>query len=492
MPAPPEQMKPVISLSSLFSAACIASAAFLLCLFAVTAPEGHSFGILIAAVGILVGELAVTALVWIAGRRWPVLLSSSWLLFIIVGGMTYAHLSRPDLETDGINFFVSLLTAGYIALRAGCAAGSVSGGGMADRIARSAGNLLPLSDGTGRLNRRLSFLIALVFSAGMLAFFLYFNNFPAFAPNPAVARYLHFNGPYTSGLVRFFYRIFLSGTEISLMMMTYLCFFSDRGASPTLPVADRVLNFTGFFLCMAMLFINASRGPMFRPIIFGILAYARSVTDLRQMIRLAAGMTLILSLLVSYSLYRFTRHYGGLHLQNLGPALYPFFPEVAEGTIVISEFRDYNEPLLWGRTILSGLLVFIPSAMFSFRQDFDINRYTLEIANVQIDSTGGIRITTIGEAYINFGLPGVFLVLMAVGFCLGKITTVIQNAPSRKTFGLIFLATFLATVPVFTSALIFLLYAVVGIGLVQKIAAVGVSSLSAYHDNPAGEGAGGW
>ncbi len=386
-------------------------------------------------------------------------------MFIIIGGMTYGYVCRTDLRVEDINFFVCLLLVGYLALRNGFAIAHRIR--LFNKIIHKSKGLFPLSDRIELQSHTFCLLISIFFSLGMFAFFMYFHNFPALHENPAVARYLYFNGPYTSGLTRFFYRIFLSGTEIAVTLLIYVELFTDKKGRSD----DYILHiFTvlAVILGITMLSMNASRGPIFRVIIFSLLAYSGKISRLGQTMRLLTGMLVAFILLFSASVYRFSLSYTEFDLKNIGAILYPFFPEVAEGSMVIGEFRSFTEPLLMGRTFLSGALVFIPSSLFAFRQQYDINRYTLEILNVQTESAGGIRITTIGEAYINFGITGVIVILVLNGFLLAKVYQAFRNSSNQPSYGFIFLASFLVTAPIFSSSLFFLLYAAIGIGFMEK------------------------
>jgi len=296
---------------------------------------------------------------------------------------------------------------------------------------------------------------------------LYFNNFPALEDNPAVARYLHFNGPHTSGLTRFFYRIFLSGTEIAATLLIYIELFAPKKGH----IKDFMLHFftvLALLLCVTMLAINASREPIVRVIFFSLMAYSGKIRRLRQTMNLLAGVLLACILLFSASVYRFSISDTGFDFKNTGAILYPFFPEVTEGSMVVDEFRSLDEPFLMGRTFLSGALVFIPSSLFTFRQKFDIGRYTLKILRIKEESSGGIRMTTMGEAYINFGLPGVILILFMIGLLLTKVYKIFINTQNQQSFGFIFLACFLVTAPIFSSAFFYLSYGAIGIGFLER------------------------
>lgn len=62
-----------------------------------------------------------------------------------------------------------------------------------------------------------------------------------------------------------------------------------------------------------------------------------------------------------------------------------------------------------GLTYLAGLLAFIPRAIFPFRDKYAVGVVTATLAGLDPRSHSGLRAGIFGEAYLNFGLPGVML-----------------------------------------------------------------------------------
>jgi hypothetical protein len=77
-----------------------------------------------------------------------------------------------------------------------------------------------------------------------------------------------------------------------------------------------------------------------------------------------------------------------------------------------------------GKTQLAGFLAFIPSAISSFRAEWNWGVVTTSIAGLDPLVNPGLRAGLFGEMYFNFGLPGVLL----AGFVYGYVIRRIHNA----------------------------------------------------------------
>jgi hypothetical protein len=76
-----------------------------------------------------------------------------------------------------------------------------------------------------------------------------------------------------------------------------------------------------------------------------------------------------------------------------------------------------------GKTILAGLLSFIPSSVFPFREEFTFARVTNTIIDLPTDTHFGTRASLFGEWYFNFSWFGVLL----LGLILGILFAWIQS-----------------------------------------------------------------
>lgn len=436
------------------------------------------------------GEYVLCCLQSLGRNQWEYILGFGWMLLVACGGFWYAVRFRPDIDLRDIRFFVFAFLSGYAMLRLGCILGL--------RFSRTPGlvkgfvRILPLQKPVQAGHIYAAVFLGLFFGMGMFSFFVYFNNFPIFSEDPALARYLYFNGPYTMGLTRFSYRIFLSGTEIQVMMLFYLAIFHLRGKPSPLPF----LVITTLILAIAILSINASRGPLVRITVFCLLAASKKISQPGQMAKLILATFLVVLLLFFYSVHRSGKKISITNIDSLDRVIYPFFPEVAEGSLVLEAFHGYNEPYLMGKTFLSGALTFIPSAVFPFREDYDINRYNLELLGIESGRSGGIRLTMMIETYINWAMPGVLCLCLLVGLLLGQSSKYLllggnrfsrantpvkegldQNTPKPEEtgegktagFGILFFQTFLLSFANMGSGLFFLFYAAVGNGIAIRI-----------------------
>lgn len=74
-----------------------------------------------------------------------------------------------------------------------------------------------------------------------------------------------------------------------------------------------------------------------------------------------------------------------------------------------------------GRTQLAGFLAFIPSAISSFRAEWNWGVVTTSLAGLDPTITPGLRAGVFGEMYFNFGLAGVLLAGFVNGYFLRRV-----------------------------------------------------------------------
>jgi hypothetical protein len=93
-----------------------------------------------------------------------------------------------------------------------------------------------------------------------------------------------------------------------------------------------------------------------------------------------------------------------------------------------SDLRDFawvksswNGEYFLGRTQLAGLLAFIPSAVSSFRSEWNWGVVTTTLAGLDPTITPGLRTGAFGEMYFNFGLLGVLLAGFVNGYLIRRI-----------------------------------------------------------------------
>lgn len=69
-----------------------------------------------------------------------------------------------------------------------------------------------------------------------------------------------------------------------------------------------------------------------------------------------------------------------------------------------------------GKTILAGLLGFLPSFLLPFRDEYLLGKVTNKILGIPTDTHFGVRASTFGEWYINFDWIGVVMLGAILGF----------------------------------------------------------------------------
>jgi oligosaccharide repeat unit polymerase len=99
-----------------------------------------------------------------------------------------------------------------------------------------------------------------------------------------------------------------------------------------------------------------------------------------------------------------------------------------------SDLRDFSWVLscwngvnLYGKSILAGLLAFIPSSNFPFRADWSFGIFTAKLIGYDPTIFPGLRTGLFGEYYINFGLIGVCFAGFFYGFTIGSINHFVQD-----------------------------------------------------------------
>jgi hypothetical protein len=85
-------------------------------------------------------------------------------------------------------------------------------------------------------------------------------------------------------------------------------------------------------------------------------------------------------------------------------------------------FSGWNGEYILGKNYLADFMVFIPSSMSSFRQEWSYGFYTVKVAFGQtIEEHAGLRIGFFGEIFANFGWFGVIVLGLIIGLPLGGL-----------------------------------------------------------------------
>jgi hypothetical protein len=87
-----------------------------------------------------------------------------------------------------------------------------------------------------------------------------------------------------------------------------------------------------------------------------------------------------------------------------------FCVQVRDSSRLLYNFTKQKGSYLYGKTFIAGMLGFIPTSIFSFKEENQIGRVTLRLFGLNPETSGGPRIGIIGESYINFGITGVLII----------------------------------------------------------------------------------
>lgn len=105
-----------------------------------------------------------------------------------------------------------------------------------------------------------------------------------------------------------------------------------------------------------------------------------------------------------------------------GAAPNMFLTEIFYGNS-FSDLRDFawclsawNGQYFYGKTYLAAFMSFIPTTYSSFRTDYNIGRITAKLGGFSPQEHPGLRPGIYGESYLNFGIPGVIIVGIILGY----------------------------------------------------------------------------
>jgi oligosaccharide repeat unit polymerase len=100
-----------------------------------------------------------------------------------------------------------------------------------------------------------------------------------------------------------------------------------------------------------------------------------------------------------------------------------------------SDTRDFalilscwNGTYLWGKTYLAALIAFVPQSFSTFRTEWSLGVVTATMAGFSTQEHAGFRVGVVGEAFLNFGLPGVILMGLFFGATLRLIDAETKRA----------------------------------------------------------------
>jgi oligosaccharide repeat unit polymerase len=102
-------------------------------------------------------------------------------------------------------------------------------------------------------------------------------------------------------------------------------------------------------------------------------------------------------------------------------------PTIAYGN-TFSDVRDFawilscwDGTLLYGKSYLAAFMAIVPRSLSEYRQEWSISIYTSHLIGFDPKTHAGLRPGKFGEAYLNFGIPGVIVMGLLGGFIMRYI-----------------------------------------------------------------------
>jgi oligosaccharide repeat unit polymerase len=187
---------------------------------------------------------------------------------------------------------------------------------------------------------------------------------------------------------------------------------------------DKVL----FLLFVAATIFIGSRGGAIGPLIGYLTAVVYFKMKGRIKIRVILFYALgILCLILGLSFFRA----GELSYQILVSS---FVVQIFYGNS-FSDLRDFSWVLglwkgqyLYGKTYLAALMSFIPSSFSAFRTEWSIGKVTAVMAGYNPKEHPGLRPGMFGESFLNFGLIGVIVLGILIGYAWRYVDYKIKQA----------------------------------------------------------------
>jgi oligosaccharide repeat unit polymerase len=163
--------------------------------------------------------------------------------------------------------------------------------------------------------------------------------------------------------------------------------------------------------------LSGSRTSVLSPILYLVLLGAQRTKRKRiKFITVAATTLLIGAALLGMGKIRSGADESTSQLDEV---LYgDNFSDVRDFAWVLSRW-DREE--LHGKSYIAGALGFIPREFIAYREEFSIATYVNRFLGFEKDTHGGLRPGMYGEAYLNFGIPGVVIQAFMLGIILGDV-----------------------------------------------------------------------
>jgi len=180
--------------------------------------------------------------------------------------------------------------------------------------------------------------------------------------------------------------------------------------------------------------LSGNRGPLAIAIFVTITLFTLERRFSRPMlIVLFAGIILLFTFLSGLSgLYRTDRDAlkNGAVMKSIEAAYTgDNLIEVRDAAWVLSQWNF--EPLM-GTTYLGALTSMLPSGLFPQKKEWHLGRTCIRIVGWENTSHFGLRVTTFGEAFLNFGLAGAIMLGSILGIIFGTLLRALHQAAEKR------------------------------------------------------------
>jgi hypothetical protein len=185
-------------------------------------------------------------------------------------------------------------------------------------------------------------------------------------------------------------------------------------------------------LNIALAILTGARSAAFGGLLLGVLVVLIHASLLRR-------LTIARALLLVPMAFAFLLL--AVYLGDIREGQYNLFRTIATLGIKLfygnnfSDLRDFawvksywDGEYFLGRTQIAGFLAFIPSALSSFRAEWNWGVVTTTLAGLDPTITPGLRAGAFGEMYFNFGLVGVLLAGFLNGYFVRRVHNVCLRA----------------------------------------------------------------
>ncbi len=176
-----------------------------------------------------------------------------------------------------------------------------------------------------------------------------------------------------------------------------------------------------YFAVMMVVIANlctASRGNLLAPFVSAGLIYFSlrnfKLTPFR-------AVCIAALLLCCASILQLIRTHAGVSLEGMWYEIIhgnTYFANFRDSSWVLMSFEANRYPFFHGKTILAGLLGFVPSGILPFRQQFAWGNITLEVVHYTDPLHFGLGQVLFADWYVNFGTLGVALEGLIIGVLL--------------------------------------------------------------------------